>query len=62
MDEKDWTQQIEEMKRKRLEIFAIHAMGILSCEGTFINMTPEQVFDYIYAIGERKDNGVDGNG
>ena len=48
----DWTEYISTMPRERLEKFAINAMGLLSTMGPFTKMTPQDIFNKIYAIGE----------
>ncbi len=56
MTDKNWSEKISEMERNRLEHFAINAIGTLMSLPGFTDKTPDEVFRYIFEIGEEQDD------
>jgi len=52
--DKNWTEKMDEMTRERLERFAANAMGFIMTTDGHTNQMPDEVFDWIYEIGENE--------
>lgn len=48
----DWTEKMHEMNYDRLMRYALNAMGLVSGLDMFADKTPDEIFEFIYAIGE----------